>query len=149
MDSARWQRLLAVNVFGSWLCAREAVRRLSTRHGGRGGAIVNLSSAAARLGSPGVYVDYASTKGAIDSFTVGLARELAAEGVRVNGVRPGIIDTEIHEVSGGPAPPEQLAALIPMRRMGSAEEVAEGVAWLLSPAAGYVTGTVLDITGGR
>jgi NAD(P)-dependent dehydrogenase (short-subunit alcohol dehydrogenase family) len=136
-------------VFGSILCAREAVKRLSTRHGGQGGSIVNLSSVAATLGSPGLYVDYAASKGAIDSFTVGLAREVAAEGVRVNGLRPGIIDTEIH-ASGGMA--DRLAAAtttIPMGRLGRADEIAAGVVWLLSDDAGYAAGAILDIAGGR
>jgi len=149
MDSARWQRMLAVNVFGSWLCAREAVRRMSTKHGGRGGAIVNLSSVAAVLGAPAWYVDYASSKGAIDSFTVGLAREVATEGVRVNAVRPGIIDTEIHAASGDAQRPQKSADVIPMRRPGTADEVAEAIVWLLSPAASYVTGTNVEVTGGR
>jgi NAD(P)-dependent dehydrogenase (short-subunit alcohol dehydrogenase family) len=149
MDTARWQRMLAVNVFGTWLCAREAVRRMSTRHGGRGGAIVNLSSVAAVLGAPGMYLDYASSKGAIDSFTVGLARELAAEGVRVNAVRPGIIDTDIHGDSGDRQRPQKSAEVIPMRRPGTADEVAEAIVWLLSPAASYVTGTNVEVTGGR
>ncbi len=146
---ARLQRMFAVNVFGSFLCAREAVKRLSTRHGGHGGSIVNLSSVAATLGSPGLYVDYAASKGAIDSFTVGLAREVAAEGVRVNGLRPGIIDTEIH-ASGGMA--DRLAAAtatIPMGRLGRAAEIAAGVVWLLSDDAAYATGAILDIAGGR
>jgi NAD(P)-dependent dehydrogenase (short-subunit alcohol dehydrogenase family) len=146
---ARWQRMFAVNVIGSMVCAREAVRRMSTRHGGAGGAIVNLSSAAARLGSPGQYVDYAAAKGAIDVFTLGLAREVAAEGVRVNAVRPGIIDTDIHASGGEPDRAERLAPQVPMQRAGSAAEVAEAVLWLLSDAASYVTGTTLDVTGGR
>ena len=149
MDVARWQRMWAVNLIGSLLCARESVRRMSSRHGGAGGAIVNLSSAAARLGAPGMYLDYAASKGAIDSFTVGLAREVAAEGVRVNAVRPGIIDTEIHAASGDADRAFKSSALIPMRRPGSAEEVAAAIVWLLSDAASYVTGTVIDVTGGR
>lgn len=149
MDLARWQRLLAVNVVGSWLCAREAVRRMSTRHGGRGGSIVNLSSKAAAIGAAGLYVDYAASKGAIDSFTLGLAREVAAEGVRVNAVRPGMIDTEIHATSGNAARAHESAPIIPMGRPGTADEVAEAIVWLLSGAASYVTGTLLDVTGGR
>jgi len=149
MSGARIRRMFAINVFGSLYCAREAVRRMSTRHGGAGGAIVNLSSAAARLGAPGQYVDYASAKGAIDSFTVGLAREVAAEGVRVNAVRPGIIETEIHASGGLPDRARQLAPQVPMQRAGSADEVAQAVLWLLSPAASYTTGALLDVTGGR
>lgn len=149
MDSARLQRMFAINVFGSFFCAREAVLRLSTKHGGRGGAIVNISSAAARLGSPGQYVDYAAAKGAIDTFTLGLAREVAAEGVRVNAIRPGIIDTEIHASGGLPERVRQMAPLVPMQRAGSAEEVAQAIAWLLSDAASYSTGAILDVTGGR
>ncbi len=149
MSLARLQRMFAINVFGSILCAREAVKRLSTRHGGQGGSIVNLSSVAATLGSPGLYVDYAASKGAIDSFTIGLAREVAAEGVRVNGLRPGIIDTEIH-ASGGMA--DRLAAAtatIPMGRLGRAAEIAAGVVWLLSDDASYAAGAILDLAGGR
>ena len=149
MTVARLERMLRINVIGSFVCAREAVRRMSTRHGGSGGAIVNLSSAAARLGSPGQYVDYAASKGAIDSFTIGLAREVADEGIRVNAVRPGLIDTEIHASGGMPDRAFQLAATVPMKRTGSAQEVANGIAWLLSEEASYVTGTFLDITGGR
>ena len=147
MEPARWQRLFGVNVLGTLLCCREAVRRMSTRHGGRGGAIVNLSSRAAQLGSPGVYVDYAASKGAIDSLTLGLAREVIAEGVRVNGVRPGIIETEIHAASGMDV--ASAAAGIPIRRLGRAEEVAEAIAWLLSDAASYTVGAMLDVAGGR
>ncbi len=149
MDTARWQRMLAVNVLGSWICAREAVKAMSTRHGGAGGAIVNLSSVAATLGAPGMYVDYAAAKGAIDAFTLGLAREVATEGVRVNAVRPGIIDTEIHAESGDAQRAFKSAEVIPMRRPGTADEVAQAIVWLLSPAASYVTGEVLTVSGGR
>jgi NAD(P)-dependent dehydrogenase (short-subunit alcohol dehydrogenase family) len=149
MSVARWQRLFGINVIGTMLCAREALRRMSTKHGGPGGAIVNLGSAAAKLGSPGQYVDYAASKGAIDSFTLGLAREVATEGVRVNAVRPGIIETEIHASGGEPDRPAQLAPQVPMKRAGSADEVAQAVVWLLSDAASYTTGAVLDVTGGR
>jgi len=149
MDAARLQRMFAINVFGSFFCAREAVRRLSTRHGGRGGAIVNLSSAAARLGAPGQYVDYAAAKGAIDTFTIGLAREVATEGIRVNAVRPGIIETDIHASGGIPDRVKQMAPLVPMQRAGSADEVAQAIVWLLSDAASYTTGAVLDVSGGR
>lgn len=146
---ARLTRLFAINVIGSFICAREAVTRMSTSHGGNGGAIVNLSSRAAVLGGPGKYVDYAATKGAIDTFTVGLAREVAEEGIRVNAVRPGIIDTTIHSSGGQPDRAHHSAALIPMRRPGTPEEVAEGVVWLLSDAARYTTGAILDVSGGR
>jgi NAD(P)-dependent dehydrogenase (short-subunit alcohol dehydrogenase family) len=149
MSVARLERMLRINVIGSFLCAREAVRRMSTKHGGSGGAIVNLSSAAARLGSPGQYVDYAASKGAIDSFTIGLAKEVADEGIRVNAVRPGLIDTEIHASGGMPDRAFQLASTVPMKRTGSAQEVANGIVWLLSEEASYVTGTFLDVTGGR
>lgn len=145
----RLQRMFAVNVFGSFLCAREAVRRMSTRHGGTGGAIVNVSSAAARLGSPGQYVDYAAAKGAIDTFTLGLAQEVAAEGIRVNAVRPGIIDTDIHASGGLPDRVRDLAPQVPMQRAGSAEEVAESIVWLLGEGASYTTGALLDVAGGR
>jgi NAD(P)-dependent dehydrogenase (short-subunit alcohol dehydrogenase family) len=149
MTLDRWRRMLDVNVLGTWLCSRAAVRRMSTRHGGRGGSIVNLGSVASVLGSAGLYVDYAATKGAIDTFTVGLARELALEGVRVNAVRPGIIDTEIHASSGDAQRAFKSAEAIPMRRPGTADEVAEAVVWLLSSAAAYVTGAVLPVSGGR
>jgi NAD(P)-dependent dehydrogenase (short-subunit alcohol dehydrogenase family) len=155
---ARLQRMFAINVFGSFLCAREAVKRMSTKYGadakgspggGRGGAIVNLSSVAAKLGGPGWYVDYAASKGAIDTFTIGLAREVAQEGIRVNAVRPGIIDTDIHASGGQPDRAHASATLIPMQRPGTAEEVAEAVVWLLSDAARYTTGAILDVSGGR
>jgi NAD(P)-dependent dehydrogenase (short-subunit alcohol dehydrogenase family) len=149
MDAARLQRMFAINVFGSFHCAREAVKRLSTKYGHRGGAIVNLSSAAARLGAPGQYVDYAAAKGAIDTFTLGLAREVAAEGVRVNAVRPGIIETDIHASGGIPDRAAQMAPQVPMQRAGSADEVARAIVWLLSDEASYTTGAVLDVTGGR
>jgi NAD(P)-dependent dehydrogenase (short-subunit alcohol dehydrogenase family) len=148
-DAARVRRLFEVNVFGSIACAREALKRLSTRHGGAGGAIVNLSSVAARLGGPGEYVDYAATKGAIESFTVGLAKEVAAEGVRVNAVRPGIIDTEIHASGGRPERARQMAKAIPMQRPGTADEVAAAIVWLLSDEAGYVSGATIDVGGAR
>jgi NAD(P)-dependent dehydrogenase (short-subunit alcohol dehydrogenase family) len=146
---ARLQRMFAINVFGSFVCAREALRRMSTRHGGAGGAIVNLSSVAARLGGPGWYVDYAASKGAIDTFTIGLAREVAAEGVRVNAVRPGIIDTEIHASGGQPERAQAAASLIPMQRPGTADEVAAAIVWLLSDEARYTTGAIIDVSGGR
>ena len=149
MDAARWQRMWAVNISGSLLCAREAVRRMSPRHGGGGGAIVNLSSVAARLGAPDMYIDYAVSKGAIDTFTQGLALEVAAEGIRVNAVRPGIIDTDIHAASGDRQRPQAAAALIPMQRPGRAEEVAAAIVWLLSAEASYTTGAILDVGGGR
>lgn len=146
---ARLQRMFSINVFGSFLCAREAVRRMSTRYGGAGGAIVNVSSAAARLGSPGQYVDYAAAKGAIDSFTLGLAKEVAAEGIRVNAVRPGIIETDIHASGGLPHRARDVAPQVPMQRPGRAEEVAESIVWLLSDHASYTTGALLDVAGGR
>ena len=149
MSVARLERMMRINVIGSFVCAREAVRRMSTKHGGQGGVIVNLSSAAARLGSPGQYVDYAASKGAIESLTIGLAKEVAEEGIRVNAVRPGLIDTDIHASGGMPDRAFQLAPTVPMKRTGSAEEVAQGIVWLLSDDASYVTGTTLDVTGGR
>lgn len=149
MSAERLRRLFATNVTGSFLCAREAIRRMSTRHGGQGGAIVNLSSIAARLGSPGEYVDYAASKGAIDTFTIGLAKEVAGEGVRVNGVRPGLIHTEFHAAGGDPGRVERLAATVPMGRGGEAEEVAAAILWLLSEEASYTTGALLDVGGGR
>ncbi|WP_218509810.1 SDR family oxidoreductase [Variovorax sp. dw_308] len=149
MSVARLERMMRINVIGSIVCAREAVKRMSTRHGGKGGVIVNLSSAAARLGSPGQYVDYAASKGAIDSLTIGLAKEVADEGIRVNAVRPGLIDTEIHASGGLPDRARQLASTVPMKRTGSAEEVAHGIVWLLSDESSYTTATILDVTGGR
>jgi NAD(P)-dependent dehydrogenase (short-subunit alcohol dehydrogenase family) len=159
MDIARWQRMFAINVFGTLSCSREAVKRMSTRYrdggawaeagGHRGGAIVNLSSVAARLGAPGQYVDYAAAKGAIDVFTLGLAREVATEDVRVNAVRPGIIDTEIHASGGQPDRARRLAPQVPMQRPGTATEVAAAIVWLLSDEASYTTGALLDVTGGR
>lgn len=149
MSAQRMQRLFAVNILGSFLCAREAVKRMSTRYGGAGGGIVNISSAASRLGSPGLYVDYAATKGAIDTFTLGLAREVAGEGIRVNAVRPGIIDTEIHANSGHAERARALAPELPMQRAGTAHEVAQAILWLLGPHASYSTGALLDVAGGR
>lgn len=149
MDLGRWQRIFATNVFGTFLCAREAVRRMSTAYGGAGGAIVNVSSVAATLGSPGEYVDYAASKGAIDTFTVGLAKEVAREGIRVNAVRPGVIETEIHASGGEPQRVERVKGSVPMLRGGRADEVAQAILWLLSDAASYVTGACLDVAGGR
>ena len=149
MALERLQRMFAVNVFGSFLCAREAVKRMSTRYGGSGGAIVNVSSAAARLGSPGQYVDYAAAKGAIDTFTIGLAKEVAAEGIRVNAVRPGIIETEIHASGGLPNRVRDVAPQVPMQRAGTAHEVAQSIVWLLGDEACYCTGALLDVAGGR
>lgn len=149
MSMARWKRMFDINVIGTMLCAREAVRRMSRRHGGEGGAIVNVSSAAARLGSPGQYVDYAAAKGAVDAFTIGLAKEVAAEGIRVNAVRPGLIETDIHASGGLPDRVRELAHQVPMQRGGSAEEVAQAIVWLLSDAASYTTMSLLDVSGGR
>jgi NAD(P)-dependent dehydrogenase (short-subunit alcohol dehydrogenase family) len=149
MSAERIQRMLAVNVTGSFLCAREAIRRMSTRHGGKGGAIVNLSSVAARLGGSGEYVDYAASKGAIDTFTVGLAKEVGAEGIRVNAVRPGVIRTEIHQTSGDPGRVERIGASAPLQRAGEAEEIARTILWLASGEASYITGALLDVSGGR
>ncbi|MGA7223954.1 MAG: SDR family oxidoreductase [Candidatus Acidiferrales bacterium] len=143
------ERMLAVNVLGTMICSREAVRRMSVRRGGAGGAIVNISSLAARTGGAGEWVHYAASKGAIDSFTIGLAREVAEEGIRVNAVAPGLIETELHAANGEPGRLERLSPGIPMKRAGTAREVAEGVAWLLSDAASYTTGTILEIGGGR
>jgi NAD(P)-dependent dehydrogenase (short-subunit alcohol dehydrogenase family) len=149
MDAARWQRVLQVNVIGAFICAREAVRRMSTRHGGAGGVIVNVSSAAARIGGPGEYVDYAASKGAIDTMTMGLAKEVAMDGIRVNAVRPGIIHTDIHASGGEPNRIERVKPFVPMQRGGTAEEVAAGILWLMSDEASYITGTFMDIAGGR
>lgn len=149
MSAARLARMMNINVVGSILCAREAVKRMSTTHGGAGGVIVNISSVAATLGSPGLYVDYAASKGAIDTFTIGLAREVSAEGIRVNAVRPGLIDTDIHASSGEPDRARRLAHMVPMKRIGTADEIANAVVWLMSDEASYVTGTIVDVSGGR
>ena len=149
MSVARLERMFRINVIGSFVCAREAVRRMSTKHGGRGGAIVNVSSGASRLGSPGQYVDYAASKGAIDTFTVGLAKEVADEGIRVNAVRPGLIETEIHASGGMPERAAALAPTVPMKRTGTPEEIAGAILWLLSAEASYTTMALLDVTGGR
>ncbi|WP_039852953.1 SDR family oxidoreductase [Hylemonella gracilis] len=151
---ARWQRMFAINVFGTLLCSREAVKRMSTKHGGQygggqGGAIVNLSSVAAQLGGAGQYVDYAAAKGAVDSFTRGLAREVATEGIRVNAVRPGVIETDIHASGGQPDRAQRMAGMIPMQRPGTAQEIAQAILWLLSNGASYATSAVLDVSGGR
>lgn len=149
MSAERIQRMLAVNVTGSFLCAREAVKRMSTRNGGKGGAIVNVSSIAARLGGPGDYVDYAASKGAIDTFTIGLAKEVGGEGIRVNAVRPGVIRTEIHASSGDPGRVARLGEAAPLKRAGEPEEIARSIMWLLSDEASYITGAILDVSGGR
>jgi len=149
MDAERLQHMFSTNVVGPFLCAREAIKRMSTKHGGKGGAIVNISSGAARLGSPGEWVDYAASKGAIDTMTLGLAKELAAEGIRVNCVRPGFVNTGIHAAAGEPNRIERLRENIPMKRGGEPEEVARAILWLLSDEASYSTGAILDVTGGR
>jgi NAD(P)-dependent dehydrogenase (short-subunit alcohol dehydrogenase family) len=149
MSAERITRMMAVNVTGSILCAREAVKRMSTRHGGKGGVIVNLSSVAAKLGAPNTYVDYAASKGAIDAFTLGLGYEVAAEGIRVAAIRPGLIDTDIHASGGEPDRAHRLAGNVPMKRVGSAEEVANAIVWLMSDEASYVTSSILDVSGGR
>lgn len=149
MDAARLARIFAVNVTGSFLCAREAVKRMSTRYGGNGGAIVNVSSIAAKIGAPNEYIDYAAAKGAIDSMTLGLAKEVAAEGIRVNAVRPGVIHTEIHASGGEPDRVERVKASVPMGRGGDPEEVAEAILWLTSEKASYTSGALLDVSGGR
>ncbi|MHC2466836.1 SDR family oxidoreductase [Bradyrhizobium embrapense] len=149
MSAERIQQMMAVNVTGSILCAREAVKRMSTRHGGQGGVIVNLSSVAAKLGAPNTYVDYAASKGAIDSFTVGLGYEVAGEGIRVAGIRPGLIDTDIHAAGGEPDRAHRLAHMVPMKRVGTADEIANAIVWLISDEASYVTSAILDVSGGR
>lgn len=149
MSAERIQQMMAVNVTGSILCAREAVKRMSTRHGGKGGVIVNLSSVAAKLGAPNTYVDYAASKGAIDSFTVGLGHEVASEGIRVAAIRPGLIDTDIHASGGEPDRAHRLAPMVPMKRVGTADEIANAIVWLLSDEASYVTSAILDVSGGR
>lgn len=149
MDAARWNRVLGANVIGSFLCAREAIKRMSTRHGGHGGAIINLSSAAARLGAPGEYIDYAAAKGAIDSMTLGLAKEVGGEGIRVNAVRPGVIHTDIHASGGEPDRIERVKTSVPLGRGGDAREVAEAILWLASEGASYTSGALLDVSGGR
>ena len=149
MDAARLNRVFAVNVTGSFLCAREAIRRMSTKYGGNGGAIVNVSSVAARLGSPDEYVDYAAAKAAIDTFTVGLAKEVATAGIRVNAVRPGVVYTEIHASGGEPSRVERVKQHVPMKRGGQADEIARAILWLLSDEASYSTGAILDVSGGR
>ena len=149
MSAERIQRMMAVNVTGSMLCAREAVKRMSTRHGGKGGVIVNLSSVAAKLGAPNTYVDYAASKGAIDSFTIGLGYEVAGEGIRVAAIRPGLIDTEIHASGGEPDRAHKLAHMVPMKRIGTADEIANAIVWLMSDEASYVTSAILDVSGGR
>ena len=149
MSAERIARMMTVNITGSILCAREAVKRMSTRHGGKGGVIVNLSSVAAKLGAPNTYVDYAASKGAIDSFTIGLGYEVAGEGIRVAAIRPGLIDTEIHASGGEPDRAHRLAGNVPMKRVGSAEEIANAIVWLMSDDASYVTSAILDVSGGR
>lgn len=149
MDVERLSRMWTTNITSSFDCAAQAVKRMSTRYGGQGGAIVNLSSAAARLGSPGQYVDYAASKAAIDTFTIGLAKEVATEGIRVNAVRPGVIDTDIHASGGLPDRVAQVSAQLPMQRAGTAHEVAEAIVWLMSEASSYTTGSIIDVTGGR
>ncbi|MCC8968575.1 SDR family oxidoreductase [Bradyrhizobium sp. Pear76] len=149
MSAERIQQMMAVNVTGSILCAREAVKRMSTKHGGEGGVIVNLSSVAAKLGAPNTYVDYAASKGAIDSFTIGLGYEVAGEGIRVAGIRPGLIDTDIHAAGGEPDRAHRLAHMVPMKRVGTADEIANAIVWLISDEASYVTSAILDVSGGR
>ncbi len=149
MDAARIQRIFATNVIGSFLCAREAVRRMSTRRGGAGGAIVNVSSAASRLGAPGEYVDYAASKGAVDTLTIGLAKEVAEEGIRVNGVRAGYIYTDMHASGGEPGRVDRVKQFLPMRRGGTADEVARAILWFLSNEASFTTGSFIEVSGGN
>jgi NAD(P)-dependent dehydrogenase (short-subunit alcohol dehydrogenase family) len=149
MSLARLERMFAINITGSFLCAREAVKRMSTKHGGSGGSIINISSIAARIGAPGQYVDYAAAKAAIDTLTLGLSKEVGPEGIRVNAVRPGVIKTEIHASGGQPGRAEKIGATAPLQRAGEAEEIANGILWLASDEASYTTGALLDITGGR
>lgn len=149
MNTERLNRIFTTNITGSFICAREAVKRMSSKHGGAGGAIVNMSSAASRIGSPGEYVDYAASKGAIDSFTLGLAKEVAAENIRVNAVRPGVIYTDIHASGGEPGRVDRVKDSVPMKRGGTAEEVAQTILWLLSDEASYTTGAIVDVAGGR
>jgi NAD(P)-dependent dehydrogenase (short-subunit alcohol dehydrogenase family) len=149
MSLARLERMFAINITGSFLCAREAVKRMSTKHGGAGGSIVNISSIAARIGAPGQYVDYAAAKAAVDTLTIGLSKEVGAEGIRVNAIRPGVIKTEIHASGGEPGRAERIGASAPLQRAGEAEEIARGILWLASDEASYTTGAILDITGGR
>jgi NAD(P)-dependent dehydrogenase (short-subunit alcohol dehydrogenase family) len=149
IDAARLQRIFATNVIGTFICSREAVRRMSTRHGGEGGGIVNVSSRAAQIGSPGEYIDYAASKGAVDSLTIGLAKEVAEEGIRVNAVRPGFIYTEMHASGGEPNRVDRVKAFAPMKRGGKPEEVANAILWLLSEEASYTTGAFIDVSGGR
>jgi NAD(P)-dependent dehydrogenase (short-subunit alcohol dehydrogenase family) len=149
LSAERLERMFAVNITGSFLCAREAVKRMSTKHGGAGGSIINLSSVAARIGAPGMYVDYAAAKGAIDTFTLGLSKEVGPEGIRVNAIRPGVVKTEIHASSGDPARAERIGASAPLQRAGEAEEIARAILWLASDEASYTSGAILDVAGGR
>lgn len=149
MDASRLRRVFATNIIGTFLCSREAVRRMSTRHGGSGGSIVNVSSGASRSGSPGEYIDYAASKGAVDTLTIGLAKEVALEGVRVNAVRPGFVYTDLHAKAGEPGRVDRVKATVPMQRGGQPEEIANSILWLLSDEASYVTGTIMDVSGGR
>jgi NAD(P)-dependent dehydrogenase (short-subunit alcohol dehydrogenase family) len=149
MSAARITRMFAINVTGSFLCAREAVKRMSTRHGGEGGSIINISSVAARIGAPGMYVDYAAAKAAIDTMTLGLSKEVGAEGIRVNAIRPGVIRTEIHASGGDPGRAERIGASAPLGRAGDAEEIARAILWLASDEASYTSGAILDVAGGR